>query len=72
MGGSSKPKKPSNAERTASILAQKKSSGDAKALLAQGEYLRNRRKRSPLFGGPESGGGQTTLGSQGSTLGAMG
>jgi len=71
MGGSSKPKKPSNAERTANILAQKKSSGDAKALLAQGEYLRNRRKRSPLFGGPESG-GQTVLGSQGSTLGAMG
>jgi hypothetical protein len=65
MGGSSTPKRETNAERTARLVAAKKSGSDAKALNLQEQYLARARRRPSLFGGPETG----TLGGQSATLG---
>lgn len=55
MGGSSSPKRETNAERTARLVAAKKSGGDAKALNLQQQYLARAKRRPSLFGGPETG-----------------
>lgn len=56
MGGASPKKKAeTNDERNARLLAAKKSSLDALALLQQSEFLKRARRRSSLFGGPETG-----------------
>lgn len=65
MGGSASPKRETNAERTARLVAAKKSGNDAKALNLQAQYLERARRRPALFGGPETGllgGGSGTLG----------
>jgi hypothetical protein len=65
MGGSPKPKRPSNAERNAAEFAAKRSSSDVSALREAAAMRANARKRNPLFGGPEG----TTLGVGASRLG---
>lgn len=65
MGGSSAPRRETNSERTARIVAAKKSGSDAKALNMQSQYLARAKRRPALFGGPETG----LLGGQGATLG---
>lgn len=55
MGGSAKPKRPSNAERNAAILSAKKGSADARAIAESEAYLRRARRRSSVFGGSETG-----------------
>ena len=55
MGGGGGAKKPTNAERNASMLASKKSNVDAAALQESIARSRNARRRSPLLGGPETG-----------------
>jgi len=62
-GGAPKPKPETNAERNARLLAAKKGSGDAMAVESQREFLSRARRRSSLFGGPETSGG-TKLGVQ--------
>lgn len=63
MGGAPKAKPETNSERSARLLAAKKGSGDAMAIDAQRAFLARARRRSSLFGGPESG-GSTKLGVQ--------
>lgn len=73
MGGSPSAKKESNDERNARLLSARKSSRDAKALAQQSDFLRRARRRSSLFGGPETGkAAQTKLGGTPTPLGAMG
>ena len=55
MGGSAKPKRPSNAERNAAMLSAKKGSADALAIAENQAFLKRSRRRSSVFGGPESG-----------------
>lgn len=65
MGGSATPKRETNSERTARLIAAKKSGNDAKALNLQQQYLARARRRPALFGGPETG----LLGGNAGTLG---
>lgn len=71
MGGAAAARPETNAERNARILAGKRSAKDISALNAQAAYLARSRRRSPLFGGPESGKtpGPSMLGGAGSKLG---
>lgn len=65
MGGSAKPKRPTNSERNAAMLSARKGDRDALAISEQEAFLKRSRRRSSVFGGPESGllGGATaTLG----------
>lgn len=62
--GSSPKKKESPAGRTARILGERKSSGDAAALIAQGNYLRKARQKPILDVTPAATGGTNRLGVQ--------
>lgn len=65
MGGSSKPKRPSNAERNAAMLSAKKGSASYADLREHDEFLKRSRRRSSVFGGSETG----LLGGAAGTLG---
>lgn len=67
MGGAPAARPETNAERNARILAGKKSQKDILAINSQEAYLARSRRRSPLFGGPESGKAVQPLGMGGAT-----
>lgn len=62
MGGSPGAKPETTAERNARLIAARRASKDINALQAQELYLKRSSKRSPLFGGPESGAAPATMG----------
>ncbi len=74
MGGSPSAKRESNEERNARILGARKSNRDARELSRQAAFLKAARRRSSLFGGPETGKAApaATLGGPATSLGTAG
>ena len=72
MGGAPSAKPETTAESNARKLAARRANKDINVLQSQELYLKRSRMRSPLFGGPESGGAPQTPATMGAGLGRLG
>lgn len=68
MGGAPKPKRETSSERSARLAGAKRAGVDARAVTLDEEMIRKSKRRTSLFGGPET--GMVSLGGGSSALGS--